>query len=150
MTTCNTQSPEETIAIAKTIAGYVRPGDIFCLYGDLGAGKTTWVRGFVSAIQQRAKVSSPTFVLMNIYDGKVPIYHFDLYRIDADELWNMGYEEFFYGKGITLIEWSERLGDLLPKEHFVIDICHVAEHKRRIFIKAHGQECKQRLKGWKL
>lgn len=90
------------------------------------------------------KVHSPTFTLMNIYEGKIPLYHFDLYRIKADDLFGLGYEEFFYGVGIAAVEWSERLEHLLPKVFWKVELRHAGDDERHIFISAEGDNMKER------
>lgn len=138
-------SYEDTLAFAARFAKQLKAGDIVCLYGDLGAGKTAFTKGLAKGLgHDPHAVHSPTFVLMNVYDGKVPVYHFDLYRIGADELFNIGYEEFFYGQGIAVIEWSERLGELLPKDHWHVELKHAGNDERRLTITVRGEALKDR------
>lgn len=116
MTTTTSHSLEDTYRIAATIALTLTPGSIVALSGDLGAGKTTLVRGLVHALHGGAReVSSPTFTLMNVYDGHPPIYHFDWYRLGSrDALHTIGYEEYLEGRGISIIEWADKFPDALP------------------------------------
>ena len=109
-------SPEETIAIAGKIAGEVVPGTIICLSGDLGVGKTVFTKGFAKALGITEPVVSPTFTIFQIYtDGKMPLYHFDVYRIDdPDEMEEIGFREYFYGEGVSLIEWAEKIEEHIP------------------------------------
>jgi tRNA threonylcarbamoyladenosine biosynthesis protein TsaE len=111
------RSLEETYDIAKTIAASLTPGSTIALSGDLGAGKTTLVRGIVMALHGDAHdVTSPTFTLMNVYDGAPPIYHFDWYRLDtAAALGTIGFEEYLEGNGISIIEWAEKFQEALPQ-----------------------------------
>jgi tRNA threonylcarbamoyladenosine biosynthesis protein TsaE len=111
-------SPAETIAAGCTYAGSARPGDVFALIGDLGAGKTQFVKGFVAGLGSRAEVTSPTFVLVHEYeDGRLPVYHFDFYRLDNSEaVLRLGFDEYVFGDGVSLIEWADRYSDLIPKE----------------------------------
>ena len=103
-------SAEKTAKIAKNIAKTCKKGDILLLYGDLGAGKTDFAKGFISYFLRGQNVVSPTFTILNTYSAKVPIYHFDLYRIkDISELDQIGFYEYVFGDGISLIEWPERL-----------------------------------------
>ena len=133
-------SSQETAQSAKNLARYLKAGDILCLFGDLGTGKTTFIKGLAQALNVKEKdVNSPTFVLMNIYEGKLPLYHFDLYRLDNPrEISRLGYEEFFYNDGVSVVEWAEKLGGLLPEEHLAIELTHEGRDKRRITLKARG------------
>ena len=109
-------SEEETYRIGKELAKQAKPGDIVALKGDLGVGKTVFARGFAAGLGIEGPVSSPTFTFVICYaQGRLPLYHFDLYRIaDPDELDEIGYEEFFYGSGVCLVEWPERAEELFP------------------------------------
>ena len=142
---------KETMALGTRLAKHLKPGDIVCLFGDLGSGKTTFVKGLVQGFKiKSSEVNSPTFVLMNIYEGKMPVYHFDLYRLEGAasslELANIGYEEFFYDKGVSVVEWAERLGDQLPKEHIAVHLAHKSEKERRITIVTEGKSLRGRFK----
>lgn len=134
-------SAQETIKFARNLAKQLRPGDILCLFGDLGTGKTTFVKGIALGLKVKSsEVNSPTFVLMNIYEGRLPLYHFDLYRLDnIREISRLGYEEFFYNEGISVVEWAEKLGRLLPQEYLAIELTHQGENKRLITLKPHGK-----------
>lgn len=111
-------SPEETLEIAFKIGQSARAGDIFCLYGDLGVGKTVFAQGFAKGLGVKECINSPTFTIIQVYDeGKLPLYHFDVYRIgDSEEMFEIGYEEYFYGEGVCLIEWADLIKDLLPEQ----------------------------------
>ncbi len=141
-------NPEETLLIAAHFARHLRSGDIVLLKGDLGAGKTTFTKGLAQGLGMSANaVNSPTFILMNYYEGKLPIYHFDFYRLTQDkELKTVEMDEYFYGKGVTVIEWPERLGELAPKEFFQVTLDHQGEHQRGIMFTAAGQGYLKRLK----
>jgi tRNA threonylcarbamoyladenosine biosynthesis protein TsaE len=140
-----TRSYEETLALGAKFAKTLKRGDTVCLFGDLGSGKTAFVKGMASGLKiSPARVHSPTFTLLNVYEGKVPLYHFDLYRICAADLFGIGYEEFFYGNGITAIEWSERLENLLPKDHWHVTLKHAGDDKRAIAIGGRGAAFKER------
>lgn len=141
------QSPEDTVRLGKRLAAVLKPGDIVFLRGDLGAGKTTLVKGIAGAWQIPAeKVHSPTFVLMNHYPSRVPIYHFDFYRLNSpDEIAAIGYEEFLYGRGVALIEWPEKFGSLAPGEHILVDLRHAGESQRECLISAKGKDYQARL-----
>jgi tRNA threonylcarbamoyladenosine biosynthesis protein TsaE len=111
-------SAEETIAVGRTYAGNARQGDVFALRGDLGAGKTQFVKGFVEGLGSDAEVTSPTFVLVHEYEnGRLPAYHFDFYRLDHSEgVLRLGFDEYVFGDGVSLIEWADRYPDLIPKQ----------------------------------
>lgn len=141
---------KETRELGARLAKHLKPGDIVCLFGDLGSGKTTLVKGLVKGLKVNpAQVNSPTFVLMNIYDGKVPVYHFDLYRFEgADnsrELMNIGYDEFLYGQGVAIVEWAERLGEQIPEEYIAVHLSHKTENERLIKVSAKGKKLNERL-----
>lgn len=108
-------SPMETGEIAFKIAKTANSGDIFCLSGDLGAGKTVFAKSFAGALGITEHVTSPTFTILNVYKGDVALYHFDMYRIEEiEELYNIGFEEYFYGNGICLVEWPENVSAFIP------------------------------------
>jgi tRNA threonylcarbamoyladenosine biosynthesis protein TsaE len=110
-------SVEETIAAGRTRGQQARQGDVFALTGDLGTGKTQFVKGFVAGLGSRAEVTSPTFVLVHEYtDGRVPVYHFDFYRIENREaLLRLGLDDYVFSDGVSLIEWADRYSDLIPE-----------------------------------
>jgi tRNA threonylcarbamoyladenosine biosynthesis protein TsaE len=110
------KSVEETLDIAREYAKTVNPGDVICLEGDLGAGKTHFVKGFVELFGLDGNVvSSPTFTIINEYEGTIPIYHFDCYRLEnPEEALEIGAEEYLYGSGVCLIEWPDRITEILP------------------------------------
>jgi len=134
-------SEDETKACAKRLAMNLKPGDIVLLQGDLGAGKTTFVKGLAEAFKfTQKKVNSPTFVIMNYYKGKLPIYHFDLYRLEkVQEIETLDFDEYFYGQGISLIEWPERLGKLKPQKYYLVEFKHKSESQRSLCISYHSK-----------
>ena len=140
MHTWSSHSSEDTYFIGKWIGERVQVGDIILLYGDMGRGKTVLARGIAHGAGFSGDVTSPTFTLMNAYMGKFPIYHFDLYRLyEPEELYDLDYEEYFYGHGITIVEWSERLGSLIPPEHLKIVLRNgQGEDSRDIILEAFG------------
>jgi tRNA threonylcarbamoyladenosine biosynthesis protein TsaE len=108
-------SIEETHQIAKKLAVSLPAGSVLALHGDLGSGKTCFVTGIAQALEINVPITSPTFTIINEYHGKLPLYHMDLYRISCeDELFSIGLDDYFPGNGITVAEWAERAGDLLP------------------------------------
>jgi tRNA threonylcarbamoyladenosine biosynthesis protein TsaE len=116
--TKHSYSPEQTYAIGKEIGEKAKEGDVFSLIGDLGVGKTVFTKGFAAGLGIEEDITSPTFTLVNEYDdGRLPFYHFDVYRIqDVSEIEEIGYEEYFYGSGVTLVEWANKIEALLPKD----------------------------------
>ena len=111
-------SADETASIAEGFAKDAKPGDIFCLSGPLGAGKTVFAQGFARGLGYKGRVTSPTFTIMQIYEGgRLPMYHFDLYRMEGglDDLEGIGYEDYFYAGGVCLIEWPQMAKDAMPK-----------------------------------
>lgn len=111
-----TNSPEETFAAGRKIGLSARPGEICTLAGDLGAGKTVFTQGVAAGLGITEHVSSPTFTIVQVYEsGKMPFYHFDVYRIGGiEEMDEIGYEDYFYGDGLCVIEWAERIRELIP------------------------------------
>ncbi len=108
-----TDSAEETELAGAVIADRLKKGDIVGIRGGLGAGKTALVRGIAAKLAPKAQVSSPTYSLVNVYEGEIPLYHFDLYRLEgADDLWSIGFDDYLDGSGICLVEWSERTGEM--------------------------------------
>jgi len=112
------KNAEETVAAGRTYGLTARKGDVFALAGDLGAGKTQFVKGFVAALESSAEVTSPTFVLVHEYaDGRLPVYHFDFYRLEnRDAVLRLGFDEYIFGDGVSVIEWADRHPDLIPDE----------------------------------
>lgn len=129
-----TSAAAETEAVGARLAQYLEPQAIVALYGDLGAGKTHLVRGICSGLGiPPGSVSSPTFTIVNEYNGRLPVYHFDAYRVKGpEEFFELGYEEYFYGDGICLIEWPERVEALLPEYTIRLRLTHLGEDRRRI------------------
>ncbi len=127
-----TDSVEETFSFARQLASECEAGDIICLYGTLGAGKTHFVKGFASAFGiDPSDVDSPTFVLIQEYNGRIPIYHFDAYRIESlDEARGIGTEDYLYGDGICVIEWPEKIAGLLPEQRIDIHIEQTGAQQR--------------------
>ena len=113
-----TFSEEETFKLGEYLGKQASPGDIVCLNGDLGTGKTVFTKGFARGLGIEEDVVSPTFTIIREYEeGRLPMYHFDVYRIgDIDEMDELGYEDYFFGEGVTLIEWSELISDLIPEK----------------------------------
>lgn len=116
-------SQEDTFKIANDFSKQLKAGDVICFYGDLGAGKTSFVKGLAEGIGIEEYITSPTFTIMNQYDGRLTLYHFDVYRVsDSDELYEIGWDEFVYGDGVSVIEWAELVEDILPDKRYNITI----------------------------
>ncbi len=124
---------EELENLAKRLGKLVGPGDILCMTGDLGAGKTTFTQAFASGLEVEEYVTSPTFTLIQEYDGRLPLYHFDVYRINhVSEMEDIGYEEYFYGEGVCVIEWASLIEEVLPKDRLWMEIKVTGVESRRI------------------
>ena len=136
------QSASETIRIGKKIGSLLQPGDVIALVGELGAGKTQFIKGLAAGmgVRRSGYVSSPSFTLINEHEGKVPLYHIDLYRVDTErEAQELGLEEYFKGKGITAVEWADKVPSLLPEEVLTVTICYTGKNTRSIGIIPKGQ-----------
>ncbi len=139
----------ETIAWGQKLSQFLEPGDVVGFFGDLGSGKTRTIQGICQGLGCGDQVSSPTFTIINEYQGQFPIYHFDLYRIESEqEIFDLGYEEYFYDDGICMIEWAERLQSLLPVDHLEVHLKGFfqagQEDLREINFKVAGQKMQQR------
>ena len=130
------KSNEETISLAGNFAKTLKPGDIVLLDGDLGAGKTVFSKGIVFELSNGKEIAvSPTFVILNIYNTNPPVYHFDLYRIgDISELDAIGAEEYFFGHGISLVEWPTRAESMFPSSAIKVTIQKIGDNERKILI----------------
>ncbi len=117
-------SADETFEIAKELGKQAKPGQIYCLSGELGVGKTVFSQGFAKGLGIREHVNSPTFTVLQSYDsGRMPLYHFDVYRLgDVAEMEDIGYDDYFFGEGVCLIEWAERIKEILPLDRKTIKI----------------------------
>lgn len=147
-----TAGESETQSLGEKISSLLQQGDVVCLFGDLGSGKTCLVRGICRGYGCENEVTSPTFTIINEYNGKHPIFHFDLYRINSvQEIFDLGYEEYFFGSGICLIEWAERAETILPEENIKILMSGIfeqgKENIRNIKIILSGVEINHR--SWK-
>jgi tRNA threonylcarbamoyladenosine biosynthesis protein TsaE len=136
-----TSSPEQTWRIGEMLGARLGPGDTVCLYGDLGAGKTSFSYGVALGLEVKEPyITSPTFTFVNEYEGRVPFYHIDLYRLkDPEELENIGFEEYIDSDGVTVIEWAERAEDELPEERLSVYLNYVNESSREIGFLAEGE-----------
>lgn len=138
-----TVSPEETIEVARQFSESLRPGDLLCLHGDLGSGKTTFVKGLAKGMGLAPEaVKSPTFVIMHVYEGRLPLYHFDFYRFEsAQEIEGLGMDDFFLSPdAVSCLEWPEKVASALPHERYDIRIELLGPSERSITIEVPGKQ----------
>ncbi|MBU1657071.1 MAG: tRNA (adenosine(37)-N6)-threonylcarbamoyltransferase complex ATPase subunit type 1 TsaE [Candidatus Omnitrophica bacterium] len=136
-----TYSPDETIALGEKVAKDLKKGDVIALEGGLGAGKTVFVKGLAKGlgVQDHFYVNSPTFVIIKEYQGRLDLYHFDVYRLDEEHFSDtLDYRRYFYGAGVTVIEWADKIKGLLPDEHLEVRITHTGETERQFEFRSHG------------
>ena len=132
------KSVEETMEMGAKFAKGLKKGDCVALIGDLGAGKTVFTKGVAKGlgVKNARYVNSPTFVIIKEYEGRCPLYHFDLYRLDSHSGFDdMNYEEYFYGDGVTVIEWADKIRELLPDRYWEVCLKATGEKHREISIK---------------
>jgi len=137
MTRYLSRSPEETFLAGERLAKSLTSGSIVALSGDLGAGKTIFTKGIAKGlgVSDYRHVNSPSFVIVKEYKGKIPLYHFDVYRLSEPcDLETVGYKEYFYGQGVSVIEWAEKVRELLPEKRIEITIRQTGDTKRTITI----------------
>ncbi len=136
------KSTSQTIRVGKSIGSRLRPGDVVALTGELGAGKTQFIKGLAAGagVGKPTYVSSPSFTLINEYPGRVPFYHVDLFRLESQkEAEGLGLEDYLHGGGITAIEWADKIPSLLPKEMLSIHIVYTGKNTRSIEIMGKGK-----------
>ncbi|MFK4998566.1 tRNA (adenosine(37)-N6)-threonylcarbamoyltransferase complex ATPase subunit type 1 TsaE [Bacillus sp. N9] len=132
-----TNKTDETHVIAKRLGCLLQKGDVILLEGDLGAGKTTFTKGIAEGLQIKKTVNSPTFTIIKEYMGKLPLYHMDVYRV-ADAYEDLGFDEYFYGDGVTVVEWAHLIQDQLPSHHLIISLYHEGENRRKLHFQPVG------------
>ncbi|MDC7234060.1 MAG: tRNA (adenosine(37)-N6)-threonylcarbamoyltransferase complex ATPase subunit type 1 TsaE [Spirochaetales bacterium] len=136
MTEFYSSSFEETLEWGEKIGKQLRPGDIVALNGDLGAGKTSISKGIALALGIKDDITSPTYTIVSEYDGEIPLYHMDMYRIDGiEEFELLGVDELLFGNGVSLIEWSERISEYLPDDCKSLQISILEDGRRKIILK---------------
>jgi len=141
------KGPEETVRLGRTLGLLVQEGQVICLSGELGVGKTTMVQGIAAGLGVAEPVTSPSFTLVHEYRGRLPMYHLDLYRLDPEAAWSLGLGEYF-GRGVAVVEWPEHLGPLLPSEHLWGSIqMGERENERLISWRARGNRHRRLLEG---
>lgn len=134
-----TASAAETQALARSLARVVEPGTVIALEGDLGAGKTTFTQGLAGELDAPEPVASPTFVLMRVYKGRLPIYHFDAYRLEGShQLDDLDADEYLWGDGVCVVEWASRIADALPPDRIEVVLAHAGDDRRSITVEATG------------
>ena len=133
-----TNSEKETKQVAEKLALLLRVGDVITLEGDLGAGKTTFTKGLAQGLGVKRTVNSPTFTIVKEYQGELPLYHMDVYRLEHSEE-DIGFDEYFYGNGISVVEWAHFIEEFLPVELLNIDIRFIDESKRVLEFTAAGK-----------
>ena len=140
-----TNSPEETRQLGRNIGSSAQPGDVCLLSGRLGAGKTCLTQGIAWGLGITEYAASPTFVLMReMTGGRLPLYHIDLYRLDhLEEIADLGLDDYFYAKGVCVVEWAEKGINILPTEHLQVQIHYVSEERRRFVISPNGRRYKE-------
>ena len=130
-----TSNEQKTIELGMKLGRLLLPGDFVALVGELGTGKTRFVKGVAAGLEVEPDlpVTSPTYSILHIHQGRLPLFHFDLYRLHGGEdVEELGFVEYFYGEGVSLVEWADRLQNEMPRESLTITIYHLGEDKRRI------------------
>ncbi len=136
--TIHTTSPEETMQLAERLGEAIKAGAVITLEGDLGAGKTHFTKGLARGLEVKRTVNSPTFTIIKEYKGRLPLYHMDVYRVGNSEE-DLGFDEYFYGEGVTVVEWASLIEDQLPSERLAIAIFHEGDRHRKVVFTPHGE-----------
>jgi len=137
-----TTDSEETSQFAERFARLLQPGDVIALEGDLGAGKTTFTKGLAKGLEIKKTVNSPTFTIIKEYKGNLPLYHMDVYRV-ADAFEDLGFDEYFEGDGVTVVEWAHLIEEQLPEERLTIFLYREEGDQRRMVFKPQGKRYEQ-------
>lgn len=130
--------PSETMDFAKRLAKLLKPSDVIALEGDLGAGKTTFTKGLAEGLEIKKNVNSPTFTIIKEYSGTLPLYHMDVYRLE-DSYEDLGFDEYFEGNGVTVVEWAHIIEEQLPSELLTIHLKHGENNRRKILLEPKGK-----------
>ncbi|MGF2614283.1 tRNA (adenosine(37)-N6)-threonylcarbamoyltransferase complex ATPase subunit type 1 TsaE [Rossellomorea vietnamensis] len=130
-------SPEQTGEFAGRLGGMLKENDVLTLEGDLGAGKTTFTKGLAKGLGVKRNVNSPTFTIIKEYQGRLPLYHMDVYRLD-DSFEDLGFDEYFNGGGVTVVEWARLIKDQLPEERLAVTIMRISDEERKIILEPSG------------
>ena len=136
-----THSPAQTRDLGRRLAEQLRPGDVLLLYGNLGAGKSEFTRGVAEGLGVAGPVISPSFTILNVYDdGRIPLYHFDWYRLEsAEELYEMGMDEYLGGDGVAVVEWPTQCPEAIPETHLAVTLTPVGETERDVAFEPMGE-----------
>jgi tRNA threonylcarbamoyladenosine biosynthesis protein TsaE len=142
------KSEEQTYKLGEYLGRALQQGDIICLTGDLGAGKTAFTKGIGIGLDIKEFITSPTYTIINEYDGRIPLFHFDVYRLEGvEEMYELGYEEYFFGDGAVVIEWADIVKDIIPSERLWITILRGKEDdNREIMFDASGERYQKVIK----
>ena len=142
-----TNNPEETKCLGKKIGELLKQGNVVALIGNLGAGKTVIANGLCAGLGvKEGYITSPTYTIINQYDGRIPVYHIDLYRLNnSKELYNLGWDEYIYGYGACIIEWADKAREMLSEEYLMVKIELTGNEKRKIILQAKGASYKSLL-----
>lgn len=132
------KDPNDTFAFSKRLATLLLPGDVIALEGDLGAGKTTFTKGLANGLGIQRNVNSPTFTIIKEYQGRLPLYHMDVYRVE-DSFEDLGFDEYFEGDGVTVVEWAHLIEDQLPHELLTISIYLDENQSRKLVLQPKGE-----------
>ena len=133
-----THSAEETMAKSEALGKLMEGGEVLLLEGDLGAGKTTFTKGLAKGLEIKRNVNSPTFTIIKEYQGRLPLYHMDVYRL-ADSEEDLGFDDYFEGEGVTVVEWAHLIEEFLPSERLEIYIYHQGDDERKIVLTPKGK-----------
>lgn len=142
----DSHSPEQTQLLGSSLGELAQKGDVFLLVGELGTGKTCLVQGIAHGLAIKEYAFSPSFVLLREYHGRLPLYHIDLYRLDRiEEIADLGLEEYFYGKGVCVVEWAEKGPEIVPQESLLISLHYIStsETERSIHLKPQGERYRE-------
>lgn len=135
-----TSSVEETEAAGEALGRGLAPGAVVAMYGGLGAGKTAFVRGMARGLRSGARVTSPTFTIVNEYEGRLPLFHFDMYRLSSsDELFDIGWDDYLGRGGVCVVEWSEKVEDAFDGSEIRVEISRISENARMVTIEEAGK-----------
>jgi tRNA threonylcarbamoyladenosine biosynthesis protein TsaE len=135
-----TESPEETQRLGTRLGKLAQVSDVFLLVGGLGAGKTCLTQGIAWGLDIEGYATSPSFVVVNQYQGRLPLYHIDLYRLDRlEEVIELGLDDYLYGRGVCVVEWAEKALDMFPKEHLLVEMSYLSDTSRNLVLKPVGE-----------
>ena len=143
-----TRSGAETVELGARLGRLLAPGDFVALVGDLGAGKTQFAKGIAQGLEvdPGTPITSPTYNILNIYQGRLPLYHFDLYRLQGEEVAELGFEEYFSGAGVCVVEWAERLAEETPEQVLTVSLGHAGAEERTVSFAARGSRAVELLR----